>query len=371
MKVSDPKCYRYVDLEKATAWQASGWVSLSPAICHFMVTHSGYIQVYIDNQSIGNDVWFHNVHLKHYTGQVLEEDMYYPFGLIISEDAGGNTTAQPYKYNGKELIKDFGLETYEYGARQYDPQIGRFKGIAPLADKYYAISPFAYVANNPVKFVDPDGKVIMLPGDAKAQTTYVQMLHNSTGNNYAIENNQLKLVGADANFTGAKSSTLINTIQSGMDSKNTYTLNLVGAKRDDKGVFIDSYSEKKIDVSDLKKLGKASTALQGAAIGHYLNEVQDPSGDFNTAHAASLKVEGKIYGEMVGDNTITTRKDVTTGVKDGSQDVLYEYNSNNKYELKQGAKATGKTEDVNINGVIFPTPIYEGTGELKSAIKIL
>jgi len=85
---------------------------------------------------------------------------------------------------------------------------------------------------------------------------------------------------------GNRSQTLINVIQSGIDAKETYTLSLVGNKKDDKGVFIDSYSDKKIDVSDLKTLGKASTALQGAAIGHFLNEVQ-VDGDFNTAHQAS------------------------------------------------------------------------------------
>ena len=85
---------------------------------------------------------------------------------------------------------------------------------------------------------------------------------------------------------GNRSQTLINVIQSGIDAKETYTLSLVGNKKDDKGVFIDSYSDKKIDVSDLKTLGKASTALQGAAIGHLLNEVQ-VDGDFNTAHQAS------------------------------------------------------------------------------------
>lgn len=57
--------------------------------------------------------------------------------------------------------KSFGLEQYDFGVRIYDPQIGRWNGIDPLADKYYAISPFAYVAYNPVNAIDPDGKKIL------------------------------------------------------------------------------------------------------------------------------------------------------------------------------------------------------------------
>ena len=66
-------------------------------------------------------------------------------------------TENGYQYNGKELNEDFGLGLYDYGARWYDPAIGRWGQVDPLADNYFSISPYAYVANNPLIFIDPDG----------------------------------------------------------------------------------------------------------------------------------------------------------------------------------------------------------------------
>ena len=80
---------------------------------------------------------------------------YYPFGALMSVSTQG--AAQRYKYNGKELDRIHGLNLYDYGARQYDAALGRWTSIDPLAEKYYEISPYAYCANNPVVFVDPDG----------------------------------------------------------------------------------------------------------------------------------------------------------------------------------------------------------------------
>jgi len=69
------------------------------------------------------------------------------------------------KYNGKELQSaEFsdgsGLEEYDYGARFYDSQIGRWHTLDPLSEAYYSINPYAYGGNNPVYYYDKDGRFL-------------------------------------------------------------------------------------------------------------------------------------------------------------------------------------------------------------------
>jgi RHS repeat-associated protein len=98
------------------------------------------------------------------TVAIVKETHYYPFGLTHQgynnlTTSLGSAGAKKYQYNGKELQEDFGLDWYDYGARFYDAQIGRFTTIDPLADSNYNFSPYHYVKNNPVIFIDPNGRL--------------------------------------------------------------------------------------------------------------------------------------------------------------------------------------------------------------------
>jgi RHS repeat-associated protein len=64
--------------------------------------------------------------------------------------------ATPYKFNGKELDEQTGL--YYYGARFYEPKTSIWLSIDPLAEKFPDQSPYSFCFNNPMKFVDPDGR---------------------------------------------------------------------------------------------------------------------------------------------------------------------------------------------------------------------
>ena len=84
---------------------------------------------------------------------MAETNHYYPFGGFFA-----STSVQPYKYNGKELDTKKGLNWYDYGARNYDAALCRWQVVDPLAEKYYAWSPYNYCLNNPMNLIDPDGK---------------------------------------------------------------------------------------------------------------------------------------------------------------------------------------------------------------------
>ena len=112
-----------------------------------------FVFYYYNKDHLGN-----NRELMDIKGRSHQVTNYYPFGAPYADPtaiSGDNN--QPYKYNGKELDKMHGLNTYDYGARQYYSILGRWDRIDPLCEKYYSISPYIYCAENPVRLVDPYG----------------------------------------------------------------------------------------------------------------------------------------------------------------------------------------------------------------------
>ncbi len=98
--------------------------------------------------------------------EIIEESNYYPFGLKHKGynnvvNSLGNATAQRKNYNGKEFQDELGLNWLDYGWRNYDPSLGRFMNLDPLAEFYHTDTPYTYVLNNPLSYIDPDGREVI------------------------------------------------------------------------------------------------------------------------------------------------------------------------------------------------------------------
>ena len=113
------------------------------------------------------------------SGKFTEHCEYFPYGEVwISESASTSVTSLlPFKFTSKELDSETGL--YYYGARYMDPKLGRFVSVDPILDEYLpnkfndknlvghgrVFSPtnlnlFHYAANNPLRYIDPDGRYV-------------------------------------------------------------------------------------------------------------------------------------------------------------------------------------------------------------------
>jgi RHS repeat-associated protein len=159
------------------------------AVDKMPIKKSGFLYVYTSNET-AQDVTFDNLTVMAISGPLLEETHYYPFGLTmagISSNAlkGTNYMENRMKYNSKELQQQefgdgTGLEWYDYGARMYDHQIGRFFTQDRFTEKYPALNPYQYGANNPIKNID-------LNGDSVIVSTSItgNKLLNSTFNAFA------------------------------------------------------------------------------------------------------------------------------------------------------------------------------------------
>jgi RHS repeat-associated protein len=105
---------------------------------------------------------------SHGQPELLQQTSYYPFGMTMQQQNfySQNATENKYLYNSKELqdnqLAGNTLDWYDYGARFYDATLGRWHVVDPHAENYLPVSPYAYVANNPMIFIDPDGRDIII-----------------------------------------------------------------------------------------------------------------------------------------------------------------------------------------------------------------
>ena len=236
-----------VNNTEATSYAYSGWVyaqgSAIPEIWVAMrtATETGYftsyskVRTYVKNQWVhlektvevpanivelfvivknlnGNGtVWFDDIKVEKLSeSEIVEENNYYPFGLQHKgyNKVSSSSLAEKWKYNGKELNEELGLNWYDYGARMYDPALGRWFVNDKLADDEMQIdkSPYAYSWNSPILLNDPDGNCPWCIGalvgalvDVAVQAIEISLDDNKTIDDFSITS---VIISAGAGATG-------------------------------------------------------------------------------------------------------------------------------------------------------------------------
>ncbi len=184
---------------------AEGYVKATPAGLGGNSTYTfNYVFNYTDH--LGNIRLKYTEHPQTGETKILEENHYYPYGLTHNGyngqhsvvgigDMSSYITIVPvtplladsykYKFGGKEIQTEFDINTYDFGARNYDPALGRWMNIDPLAEAMRRHSPYNYAFDNPIFFIDPDG-MIPIPGAGGSgllvsDTKYLGTSDTSTG----------------------------------------------------------------------------------------------------------------------------------------------------------------------------------------------
>ena len=158
-------------------------------------------------------MFFDNIQVVHTRGAILEENHYYPFGMVMAgvSSRAANTLENKLKWNkGSELeSKEFsdgsGLELYSTQYRSLDPQLGRFWQIDPRPD--YSQSSYSSMCNNPISFNDPLGDSINNPRDQRTAVRIETNINRKvTSNNQSIINSRAKVATNNTKLTTLRSS---------------------------------------------------------------------------------------------------------------------------------------------------------------------
>jgi RHS repeat-associated protein len=293
----------------------------------------------------------------------------------ISSKALKNSPANSFKFNGKEeqrheFSDGSGLEWTDFGARMYDNQIGRWHSLDPLAEKYYNASPYSSFGNNPILYIDPDGRDIVISyinGDKEEKYTYkyekdrkfddkspdflknsitaLDKLYSSDAMNITIgEGKDAKTVNVMDALIGDTENTVTLVEQTESGKKNEFDPNTNTIKfNPSEGIQFRKDATKTTTPDNVGK--NSPTSRLGHELIHGYNKINDPE-----------------YATRRADQS--TRNDPTMRTPDG-RDLSFT-NKEEKYTTGLANQVNQRLgEDKRTNYGIIPYPVVNVTSTVK------
>ena len=189
-----------------------------------------------------------------------------------------------YKYNGKEIQTDFDLDWYDYGARFYDPQLGRFHVQDAYAEKYFDLSTYQYASNNPILYIDINGDSVnvsdLQANNPAALATLDNDLETKTGLDISADANGNLSYATEKGFLGIKKTKVARDSDGKKIGSRSARKALKSAIKDDAtvnvldntggGNFVPTLGANEInfDLSEINSLmSKSSSGLDATTVG--------------------------------------------------------------------------------------------------------
>ena len=296
-----------------------------------LIKEAGYVYLYLsnDNMDMGGDMvetYFDDFKVEHVKSPVIQSEDFYPFGLSFNSYSRENNTRNQYLFNsGSERQDELDLNIDLTQFRAYDPAMGRWWQLDTKPDQSSSL--YAAFQNNPLKYNDPLGDTVKLPG---ATETFIKQYDEAA--------NKLRENGVSGNLTDLENSpNVYNIVQNDGDGKDSKEGKGDSFENDAGQINWNPYIGLETDEGDIL----SPTTLLSHELDQAAKYDKDPTGSVK-----DIKTDDSAY-----DNK--EEKRVITGSETRTARELGEVGPDQPSRKNHGG------EPVRVKGPTSTTPIYE------------
>ena len=312
------KAGRDIRLEPGFTLEAGGYLRAEQVVCYSPVGEWRF-EYFLADHLGNNRVLFSDLDGDGRIdpeGEVLQESHYYAFGLEMEGEwtQTAPEVAQRYKFNGIERNDDLGLDLAFY--RSYDPTIGRWMQIDPMAEKYPGMTPYNGMGNNPILYSDPMGDTLRLnfPGvhGGFTQDIFQTMVDRNLEGQFETqigEDGTLSIIATEGggdlesmSLNGQEFHRELTAMTTGEGVAN------ITVDMDRSDVHTGNFESGVIDISDIGQFNESLSQLGGTQGGKIMHEFAEQYSKqtgvgvkFAEAHSVGIQTENNV--------NLSTRRD--------------------------------------------------------------